>query len=252
MDSTDYLNDSEYEIKASFAGISDILYMHYKVSLQSLKSSEKGSLPKQLKIKDKDIARIASYVLINSEQGDSEQIDIDALCDELDRYQALKVGKDHVVVFSELKKHFILDSIWFLLKYGLLTKWNPDDLKSSFKNYGPMVMDVIHYLQKAVKKLDETEECVFARIYELHRSGKRIFSPSDIQCYSIIKTHNGNASDMHVCDYQTENCFFRNGDNKELCDIDDSKIKSVMKSLFDKGILEPLREGSNDKWILVP
>ncbi len=254
MNPEEYSNDTEYEIKSSASGITDILLNHYDVNLQSLSDCEGLSLPKQLKMKDKDVASVVAYVLINSEQGESDSNDADiySVCDDYDQYQALKVGKDHVVVFSELKKRSILDAIWFLVKYGLLTKWNPKDPISNLKTFGPMVMEVIHYLQKAIKKLDISEECVFARIYELHRGGKKIFSASDIQCCSVRESLYGDIYKEQFCDYQTEGCCFRTGENNDKCKIDSETIGAVMKSLSSKGILESIGKGSSERWILVP
>lgn len=246
---------TEYEIKSSVDGITEILCSDYGMGLDSLRQTDPAKFDyysNTLSLKEDDIARVATYVLIQLEQTDSKSLDneLNSISEDKDQYRALPVAKDHVVVFSEYKKVSIMDAIWFLTKFGLLSSWNPDDPKSNMKLYGQMVIDLIHFIKKAVKKLDDSEECVFARIFEMHRGGKKIFAVPDIHCGSVIPSTSGDAINSFSCESQTSDCCFRDKRNG-LCKIEEDKIEKTMESLEKKGILQPLEKGSKGKWTLV-
>ena len=69
MDSKDFSDKTEYEIKSSVNGITEVLYNHYKLNKKVLLNSdpEKYSVIfDNLGVEDKDLARISTFILINS------------------------------------------------------------------------------------------------------------------------------------------------------------------------------------------
>ena len=256
MDSDCTSNNTEYEIKSSVNGIVKILNNDFKMDLDSLDEEEVekyGIIIEKLGLKGDDAAQVATYILIQSEQGSSSSDDSNnPVFENGEQYQALKLNKNHVVVFSELTKISIFDVLSFIARYGLFPMFSGNVDKNTFlKNLGKMSIEILSFLSKAIKKLDDQEECVFARIYELHKSGQKVFSAADIVCSSTRLTYDGDTIEHHTCDYQTANCAYRAKDNNE-CKINDELIKATFRSLADKGIIEVFGKGSEGNWKLVP
>lgn len=254
----DSLGNSALEIDSSIDGISDILSEYFEEDKNKSSETELkkyNSICSTLSLDVHDLALVTTYFLIHSQSEDVEtaDIDIDFICDSQNKCKALPVGNNYVVVFSEFLKTDILDILSFIMTYCIYSDLRSASSKAAYiKALGLMAIEILRFLKCSIKKLDDSQRCVFARMYELHKMGTKIFRISDIKCGTVYSSSNGNAVNTFLCDYQTTKCCFRGKkDSYYFCEIDESKVKGVIKKLSQNGIVKPLREDSDEEWVWV-
>lgn len=250
---------TEYEIKSSMDGIVDILSDSFGLNQEEICNvygAQYVDALNNLNIIGTDIARLVAWVLICSEvskQASPSSMDEvgDEFSDEQQKCASIRVGADYVVVFSELKKITIMEIVVFIANHFVLSRMFSYTTKDEYiTELGRIILDLAVHFSKSIKRLSDKEKCVFARLYELHCEGKMLFGVSDFSCCSIRKNYSGDGSDEHVCDYQTESCFFRSTD-KKFCEINPSSLEEVFSSLENKGVIKLVSKGVSKKWVLV-
>lgn len=200
----------------------------------------KGTIPGMIKILQKDFdmsyeeAKFFVYVMLDRSSRetanavDKDELNAWYLTEETDRYKG-QIAHTHLVInFTTLKKNLCHSAYIFAVKFF-------------FSRGIDLVLlgaDLIYLVAMSIKKIEDTDYCVYSRIIEYCIGDRdRFFDVSDITT----------ANKENKCDYQEDNwkcTYLRDGD---ACTCNEKKISLAFANLAKQNIIKKVGE----RWMLV-
>lgn len=200
----------------------------------------KGTVEGMIRILQKDFgmtvdeAKFFVYVMIERNGGEvvnaanKDELDAWYLTSEVDKYKGQILNTHLVINFTTLKEELCHLAYDFLVEYFFLRGINLVLIGA----------DLVYFVIASIKKVKDTDYCVYARIIELcigNRGG--FFDVKDI----VTANKDGK------CDYQEENwkCVYH-GKNDD-CTCNEQKVMLAFTNLAKQNIIKPV----GDRWMLV-
>ena len=143
-------------------------------------------------------------------------------------YQGEILNTHLVINFTNVKKELYHKVYQFLVQYLLLKKISIIQIGA----------DMLYIVISAIKKINDTDYCIFARIVELCLENKNtLFKKEDIfTCNKYGK-----------CDYQSDKWKCTYLQNVDECTCNDEKINLAFLSLESQNVIKKV----DNQWVLV-
>ena len=200
----------------------------------------KGTVSGMIKILENDFdmsyeeAKFFVYIMIDRPSGeeantvDKDELDAWYLTEETDKYKGQIFNTHLVINFTTLKKNLCPTAYTFFVKFF-------------FAKGIDLVLigaDLVYLVAASIKKIKDTDYCVYARIVELCIGNKdRFFGVSDIVT--------GNKENK--CDYQDENWQCTYLERDDACTCNEQKVRLAFVNLEEQNIIKKVGE----RWMLV-
>lgn len=208
------MKEQEYIIKGTIDGMIKILQKDFNMSI--------------------DEAKFFIYVIIEQHSEDAinvvkkEELDNWYLTTELDKYKGQILNTRLVINFTTIKKNLLHDAYIFFVKYF-------------FSRQIDLVLigaNLVYLVVSSLKKIKDTDYCIYARILELYIKNKNSFFDEK----NIITANKEGKCDYQEIDWK---CTYLGKDDN--CTCSEQKIKLAFTSLENQNIIRKVGE----HWLLV-
>lgn len=199
----------------------------------------RGNIEGMIKILQKDFnvpydeAKFIVYSLLS--QSDTKKLDKEELVlwyladkEKYNKYNEQIFNRHYAINFTMTKMTLFHMTYMFLVKY----------IFQRGIDFVLIGADLVYLIYSSIKKIKDTDYCVFSRIIELNIGIKgKFFSISDI----VTANKDGK------CDYQEDNWKCTYMAQNENCTCNEKKVELALKKLSEQNIIKPV----GDYWILI-
>lgn len=208
------MENQEFVIKGTVQGMINILQKDFDMSYEE--------------------AKFFVYIMIDRTSGevanavDKEELDVWYLTEETDRYEGQILNTHLVINFTTLKKNLFHSAYIFFVKFFF----------SKGIDLVLLGADLVYFVAASIKKIEDTDYCIYARIVELCVGNKdRFFDVSDIIT----------ANKEEKCDYQEEKWKCPYLEYADACTCNEEKVRLAFVNLTKQNIIKEVGE----RWMLV-
>lgn len=208
------MEDQEFVLKGTVQGMIRILQNDFDMSYEE--------------------AKFLVYIMINRPSGeeanivDKDELDAWYLSNESDKYKGQILNTHLVINFTTFKKNVCHVTYTFFVKFFL----------SKGIDLVLIGADLVYLVAMSIKRIQDTDYCVYARIVELSIGQQTVFFGID----DIIT-----ANKDGKCDYQDNNwkCTYFGRDDE--CTCNEQKVRLAFDHLEEQNIIKKVGE----RWKLV-